>query len=102
MLIRENHSDKIVEAYAIYWSEKKRHYLFIPYPGYEGLQVTDENSCELIDDNLSDFEIIKTQSGVDIILHKAIEGYRLLDRLTDYDAEAMAQFIENLKSYESK
>lgn len=101
MLIRENHSDKIVEAYAIYWSDRKRHYFFIPYPGYEGLQATDEYSCELISDDLTNFEIFRNENGDDLILHKAIEGYRLLDRLIDYDAEAMAEFLSNLKAYTS-
>jgi hypothetical protein len=99
MLIRENRYGKIVPAYAMYWSDNKRHYLFIPYEGYEGLQVTDESSCDLISDDLTNFEILRMESGSDIILHKAIKKDVLLDRLTDYDAEAMAEFLNNLKSY---
>lgn len=99
MQIRENNSTSILPAYALYWSDNKRHYLFLPYEGYEGLQVITEDSCELISDDLTNFEILRTENGEDIILHKAMQKSVLLDRLTDYDAEAMAEFLKNLNSY---
>lgn len=83
---------RVLEVYAIYWFDEVRYHLVIPYDGYDGFIVVNENNCEVIDSSIDGFILIKSGSGRDMFIHWATEKDALLDRLTDPpDAEAVAE-----------
>ena len=87
-----------VEVFAIYWKDGVRHFLFIPNIGHEGFIATSEFNCEVVENRLDNFVIVKDSVGRDVIAHSATENGSLIDGLVNHDEETMKKFLINLES----
>lgn len=88
---------------AIYWpnipvnSEGVRHYLLVSDENWSGLTTATEDMCEVVDPNLSDFDLRKGANGRDMLVHWAAVEDALLDRMIEYDQAAMMEFRRRLE-----
>ena len=97
MKIKPHDENHIVDVYAVYWYDNVRHYLIIPYKGYNGFNACLESKSDVIDTSLNDFVIVKNSKGNDLLIHRIIYDNNLLDDLIDHDPEAMAKFLDLLE-----
>jgi hypothetical protein len=100
MKIRTRDQGNDVEVYAVYWYDNLRHYLVIPYTGYEGFDAYTENNSDLLDPSIDNFVVRKNSDGQDMLLHKAASQDDLLDELIEHDQDAMKTFLERLREYQ--
>lgn len=92
MKIREKSREYSVEVYGLYWVDGVRYHLIIPYNGYNGLIVVNDNKCEVTDSSIDNFIIKKGDYGRDILVNSVLERSGLIYRLVDHDPEAMIEF----------
>lgn len=107
MKIKETKNSEPVNVYGFYWGQYngkfERMYLVIPEPEYPGFIAKAESECELVDNTIDNFCLIKT--GVhneDMIVHQILSDTGLLYRLIDHDPDAMADFISRLADSSNK
>lgn len=74
--------------------------MVIPYDGYEGLIVLDENQVDVLDPSIDNFIMRKDDYDGEILIHKATVENNLIYELIDHDAEAMKEFKRRLAEYE--
>lgn len=90
-------------VYSIYWprlpahSADVRHYLVVADENWSGLTTATEDMCEVVDPNLSDFDLRKGANGRDMLVHWAAVEDALLDRMIEYDQAAMMEFRRRLE-----
>jgi len=103
MKIIEKDTEFEREVYALYWSDfqgkSERYHCIIPadenYPGFISVPETE---CEVVDESIRNFVIVKTASGSDMLVHPILKReHGLFDRLIDHDPDAMAEFSKYLK-----
>ncbi|WP_240795655.1 hypothetical protein [Pseudomonas jessenii] len=97
MMVREIGREEPVQVFGIYWIESQRFYWIIPYDGYGGLMALSDREVNVVDASLSsDLILCKDGEGGDMILHWAAED--LIEELVERDPQAMAEFLERMKS----
>lgn len=99
--MRVLYEGKDLEIYAVYWSEHlgvtQRVHVVIMDEGDKSITVVTESECELINSEVSDFIMIKNESGNDALAHAAILFNDLTDRLFEGEPGAMDEFTRRLE-----
>jgi hypothetical protein len=100
--IREKSKEFAITAVAVYWatSHKKfqMHFLAVLYEGYSGVSVVLESECEIIDPSLDGYSYFKNSNGQDMLIQNIALQDKLLDRLIEHEAEAMATYLKRRDS----
>lgn len=98
MKIRELTRETEVVVVAVYWAQyqgaRQRHFLVVPYDGYEGLIAVAESECEITDSSLDGFRLVKGASQQDMLVLSSVLESDLLDRMIEHDPTAMVQYRE--------
>ncbi|MEZ2126797.1 MULTISPECIES: hypothetical protein [unclassified Sinorhizobium] len=96
-IVEKDGFNRIVEVYALYWVDGIRHHLVIPYEGYDGFIVVNEDQCDVVDSSINGFILKKDDYGGDMLIHWAAEKGGLIYKLTDPpDADAVAELKRRL------
>jgi len=93
MKIKNDRSEKIIDVYAIYWSNGET-YFYGFSKGYNGLLAYKASNVKIIDHEMSG-DFIFFEDG---IFYKPLIEEKLLDDLLEYDEVAYKRFLEILKS----
>ncbi|MBT0728567.1 hypothetical protein HGT73_14640, partial [Rosenbergiella australiborealis] len=93
MKIKNGRSEKIIDVYAVYWSNGET-YFYGFSKGYNGLLAYKASNVKIIDPAMSG-DFIFFESG---IFYKPLIEEKLLDDLLEYDESAYNRFLEILKA----